>query len=64
MEADKRGTSQEKSLSTNEKFKLSLTYMSMLEKPYKFKYLNRFIPGFEEETVYRKKVNPNKLQKG
>ena len=33
MEADKKGTSHEKALNTNEKFKLALIYMSMLEKP-------------------------------
>ena len=38
-------------MNTNEKFKLAITYMSMLEKPDKYAYLNRFIPGFEDEAV-------------
>ena len=43
MEADKQGTSQQKSLSINEKYKLSLNYMKMLDNPKRYAYLDRFL---------------------
>jgi len=47
VEADKKGTTHEKTLDMNEKFKLAVIYMKMLEDPEKFKHLDRFVGDAE-----------------
>jgi hypothetical protein len=64
MEADKRGTSQQKSLSTNEKYKLSLNYMKMLERPSRYAYLDRFLPGEAPRSKHGSHTHAKKLPKG
>ena len=43
MEADQKGVSNSKPLSSFEKYKLGVMYMAMMDKPEKFKHLNRFL---------------------
>ena len=43
MEADQKGVSETKPLSSFDKYKLGVMYMAMMDKPEKFKHLNRFL---------------------
>ena len=45
VEANKKGTAHEKVIDQNEKYKMSLFYMQMLEDPKQFAYLERFLRG-------------------
>jgi len=51
MEADKKGTDEEKTLDSTEKYKFGLMYMKMLENPRKFSHLDRFVPSEETNKV-------------
>jgi len=43
IEADRKGVSEEKPLSSFEKYKLGVIYMAMMDNPEKFKHFNRFL---------------------
>jgi len=58
VEANKKGTSHEKVLDENEKYKLSLFYMQMLEDPKQFAYLERFLRGEDSKLKTRMNLKP------
>ena len=60
VEADKKGTTHEKTLDMNEKFKLAVIYMKMLEDPEKFKHLGRFVG--DSENSCRMNLAPADLE--
>lgn len=43
IEADRKGDIGEKPLCNFDKYKLGVMYMAMMDKPEKFKHLNRFL---------------------
>ena len=43
IEADQKGVSETKPLSSFDKYKLGVMYMAMMDNPSKFKHLNRFL---------------------
>lgn len=51
LEAEKKGTPDEKSLSTLDKYKIGVVFMQMLQDPTKFKYLDRFVANGDSTTV-------------
>jgi predicted RNase H-like nuclease len=61
IEAEKKGTLDEKNLSTFDKYKLAVKFMQMTQNPKKFKYLERFTAG--ESNQVRMNLAPIDLDK-
>lgn len=59
VEADHKGQKDEKYLSENEKYKLGIQYMQMLEDPSQFKFLERLTGGDAEQI--RMNLNPQDI---
>ena len=51
LERDRVGTSDEKHLNTQEKYKFAIIYMKMLADPKRFQHLNRFLPNIQNEKT-------------
>lgn len=51
LEAEKKGTPDEKNLSTFDKYKIGVIFMQMLQDPSKFKHLDRFIATDDTKGV-------------
>lgn len=51
MEADRKGSSSERTMSNFDKYRLSVIYMGMLQDPKKFRYLERFIPSDDKNVL-------------
>lgn len=60
IEADKKGTSQEKHLSAFDKYKIAVKFMQMLQKPEKFAHLERFLKS--ESNAILMNLKPNDLR--
>lgn len=61
LEAEKKGTQDEKSLSTFDKYKLAVKFMQMTQSPQKFKYLERFMAT--EDNQVRMNLAPKDLER-
>lgn len=51
VEANKQGTSEERHLSTFDKYKLGAKFMRMVKQPDDFKYLERFAPDNNDSKI-------------
>ena len=63
VEADKKGTVHSKVLNMNEKYKMGLIYMKMLDNPDKFKYIERCMEGQDSKTQSKMSLPPADLAK-
>ena len=61
VEANKKGTAHEKAMDANEKYKLALYFMQMLEDPKQFAYLDRFAQGEDSQVTARMNLKPADL---
>jgi len=63
VEADKKGTTHEKVLDMNEKYKLSLIYMGMLDNPGNYKFMERCMDGQDSKNQSKMSLPPADLAK-